>query len=434
MHTSSGGQSNPREYEISLSAAYDVGIVRAVYRLYLHPLSHYPGPRLAAIPKPWYERYWNFYQNGLLLFEIDRLHQRLGPVIRIAPNELHINDPEVFLEMTKISSQFTKDPNFYDFITFPSTSVGETDPVCHRIRRQVLTPAFSPSRVQEMAPMVKSKADHLLGRFEEFANRDEPVSMFRGTKAFMMDVISSVVFGKEMGCIADPDFRNKFIEYLHVTFEMGWTATAFPNLTRFSLFLPGWLSESLFPVPIMELKKKCIGLMDSYLRERDAPTVGSQSNKSEERDFNRSIIIDLLVDPASARDQFHERVTKELATTFPDTREEITYDKAKELPYLTVIIKEILRYSSPLPGKAPRVPDLFLPERWLAADASHLEKYMTSFYRGTRQCFGKEEPILRSLAYCEMYTLLANLFRRFKLETYYTTDADMQWIDLLMTL
>ena len=161
-----------------------------------------------------------------------------GPVIRIAPNELHINDPEVFQEITKIGSQFTKDSGFYDFITFPGTSIGETDPVRHRVRRQVLTPAFSPARVQELAPMVKSKADNLLSRFEEFATRDEPINMFRATKAYTMDVISTIVFGKELGCISDPKFRNKFIEYLHSTFEMGWTATAFPNMTRFSLSLP----------------------------------------------------------------------------------------------------------------------------------------------------------------------------------------------------
>lgn len=39
----------------------------------------------------------------------------------------------------------------------------------------------------------------------------------------------------------------------------------------------------------------------------------------------------------------------------------------------------------------------------------------------------------RSLAFCEMYTLLANLFRKFHVEIHNTTDDDMKWIDLLFT-
>jgi cytochrome P450 len=179
----------------------------------------------------------------------------VGPVIRIAPNELHINDPEVFQEITKVGSQFTKDPGFYDFITFPGTSIGETDPIRSRIRRQVLTPAFSPARVQELIPMVKEKVDRLLGRFLESSHRSEPVDIFMAVKAFTMDVISEIVLGKELGCMKDPGYKNQFIEYLHSTFDMGWTATAFPNLTVFSLSLPEWISALLFPIPIMEFKK-----------------------------------------------------------------------------------------------------------------------------------------------------------------------------------
>jgi len=113
--------------------------------------------------------------------------------------------------------------------------------------------------------------------------------------------------------------------------------------------------------------------MDSYLRERDAPTIRNQGTKSEKTDFNRSVIIDLLVDPTSAKDhsvlgasqlaeevimllsagndttsnvmiigifqvlrhpEIHKKVSDELATNFPKSNEEITYDKAKKLPYL----------------------------------------------------------------------------------------------------
>jgi cytochrome P450 len=101
--------------------------------------------------------------------------------------------------MTKVGSQFTKDPGFYSFVTFPGTSIGENDPARNRVRRQVLTPAFSPARVPELAPVVKEKVDRLLGRFLESSNRSEPVNIFMAVKAFTMDVISEIVPGERTG-------------------------------------------------------------------------------------------------------------------------------------------------------------------------------------------------------------------------------------------
>ncbi|KAF1956651.1 cytochrome P450 [Byssothecium circinans] len=488
---------------VAVSSTYIVfWILRAIYRLFFHPLARYPGSKVAAVSKPWYEWYWNFHQKGMLLFEIERLHERLGPVIRIAPNELHINDPEVFREMTRVGSTFTKDPSFYNYITFRGTSVGETDPARSRIRRQVLAPAFSPARVQELAPTIKAKVDWLLARFEDSAGRSEAVDVSMAVKAFTMDVVSEIVLGNELGCMKNPNYKNQFMEHLHSTFDMGWTATAFPNLTAFSLSLPEWLSERLFTVPIMDFKKNCVSLVDDYLRERDLPRVGVTPGSSKKVDFNKSVVIDTLVDPTSAKDHsilnasqlaeevvmllsagndttsdaiivgiyqivrngsVHKQLIHELTTAIRGLDEEITYNKVKKLPYLSAVIKETLRYSNPLPGKAPRVvpqggmmlyghkvpaktvvntssyllnrhPSVwgsdsfeFRPERWLGSNAAHLDKYMTSFYRGTRQCLGKD------LAICEMYTLLANLFRRFELEIYNTTDDDMKWVDLLLT-
>lgn len=193
---------------------------RALYRIYLHPLSRYPGSKVAAASAAWYEWYWNFHRPGQLLFEIERLHQRYGPVIRIGPDDLHINDPEVFQDVTRVGSKFLKDPKFYNFISFPSTSIGLTDPVAHRIRRQVLTPAFSPARVQELAPFVKKKVDRLMARLEGFAKSSAPIDVNAASKAFTMDIISKILFGQEVGCLDEEDFRNDFVRYIREAFEM----------------------------------------------------------------------------------------------------------------------------------------------------------------------------------------------------------------------
>ena len=49
-----------------------------VYRLYLHPLAKFPGPKLAALTK-WYEAYYEIWPlNGKFSFHIEDLHKQYG--------------------------------------------------------------------------------------------------------------------------------------------------------------------------------------------------------------------------------------------------------------------------------------------------------------------------------------------------------------------
>ena len=82
----------------------------------------------------------------------------------------------------------------------------------------------------------------------------------------------------------------------------------------------------------------------------------------------------------------------------------------------------------------------FKPERWLAADTNELENRMLSFSKGSRGCMGikyefqtlmyeSEAHIEHSLAYAELFTTFAYVFREFDLELYDTTTHDMDWHD-----
>ena len=48
-----------------------------IYRLFLHPLAHFPGPKLAAISR-WYEAYYDVVQGGQYTFKIAKLHKEYG--------------------------------------------------------------------------------------------------------------------------------------------------------------------------------------------------------------------------------------------------------------------------------------------------------------------------------------------------------------------
>lgn len=55
--------------------AYIVGL--GIYRLYLHPLAKFPGPRIAALTL-WYEFYHDVIRGGQYVFKIDELHKQYG--------------------------------------------------------------------------------------------------------------------------------------------------------------------------------------------------------------------------------------------------------------------------------------------------------------------------------------------------------------------
>ena len=53
-------------------------VASALYRLYLHPLSRYPGPSVVAVSSSWYEWHWNYRKHGEMIFELERLHKKYG--------------------------------------------------------------------------------------------------------------------------------------------------------------------------------------------------------------------------------------------------------------------------------------------------------------------------------------------------------------------
>lgn len=59
------------------SAVYCLALT--LYRLLLHPLSAFPGPRLAAVTS-WYEAYYEIVLNGQYSNKISQLHDQYGTI------------------------------------------------------------------------------------------------------------------------------------------------------------------------------------------------------------------------------------------------------------------------------------------------------------------------------------------------------------------
>ena len=68
-------------------------LIRAIYRITLHPLARFLGPKLAAITSLWAASY-DLSKQDSLIFHLHALHDQYGPIVRVRPNEVHIFDWE----------------------------------------------------------------------------------------------------------------------------------------------------------------------------------------------------------------------------------------------------------------------------------------------------------------------------------------------------
>lgn len=67
-------------YVSALALPLGLLVLRTVYHLYFHPLSSFPGPKLAAATFL-YEFYYDVVKSGMYIWEIERMHEKYGKYI-----------------------------------------------------------------------------------------------------------------------------------------------------------------------------------------------------------------------------------------------------------------------------------------------------------------------------------------------------------------
>jgi cytochrome P450 len=166
-----------------------------VYRLYLSPIAHFPGPRLAAWTY-WYEFWYDVVAEPEYTFKIGRLHKEYGmffstthdtrnftklfqgPIVRINPDEIHVADPD-FYDTIYAGSGRKRDK--WDWITrsfgVDESLIGTLKHDEHRIRRASLSPYFSKQSVRALQPLIDRNMAILLGRLRQFADSGSPLKL-----------------------------------------------------------------------------------------------------------------------------------------------------------------------------------------------------------------------------------------------------------------
>lgn len=73
--------------ECATAAAVLYAIYGSIYRLYLSPVSRFPGRKLAALTY-WYEFYYDGVKGGAYVWEIKKMHQEYGMCCPPRPREI----------------------------------------------------------------------------------------------------------------------------------------------------------------------------------------------------------------------------------------------------------------------------------------------------------------------------------------------------------
>ncbi len=221
------------------------GLYLATYRLYFHPLAKFPGPKLGAATH-WYEAYYDIFSQGggQWTFQIRRLHKRYGPIVRINPDEIHIDDVEYYDVVFCNSAPnrpIDKTEKFRYRFSVPEATVQTGLAEVHRRRRAAIAPCFSKARIRSRNDDLQAVINGISKRLStEYAGTGKVINVNFMWSAMASDIITEIAFARPTDFSSAPDFTSPFAQAItqavnasHVMTHFGFLVTAlnsFPDV------------------------------------------------------------------------------------------------------------------------------------------------------------------------------------------------------------
>ncbi|PWY86892.1 cytochrome P450 [Aspergillus heteromorphus CBS 117.55] len=442
-----------------------------IYRLFFHPLANIPGPRLARATHLY--AFWYNINGGLFYLQVQKLHARYGPVVRITPSEIHLSDPKNCEKIHFIGTRYGKDPDFYGAFGTKTATFTASSPDVHRVKRSALNPFFSRKRVLELEDIVQGKANKLIERMREAFKSTGYIDLHYGFRALSVDVITDYAFDNCYGFLDEQDFGVAFFEMIRGFGPAFWFFQQFPAIQDVALKMPFWLAK-LTNSALIRMMLHHDGSRRQIAQVKDAVDHGEKGTRAtifhtllhpqateghvvptvEELKDEAYIMLAAAADTTGnaltiatynvvRNPEIYTQLTDELKQAFPEPDGTMDFVTLEKLPHLTAIIKESLRLSYGVPGRLPRVvpgPGAEfnghqVPAGTVVSMSSwtmhhdknlfpHPEKFDPSRWIDPAESktlekylfsFGKgsRQCIGMPLAYCELYVTLGRVFRQY---------------------
>ncbi|KAL3424553.1 pisatin demethylase [Phlyctema vagabunda] len=198
---------------LALPVLYGLGWV--IYARYFHPLSKIPGPFLATISRLWYMH--KIWTEDVEKFERN-LHEKHGPLIRIAPNEISCSDPEAFANIYRFTNALDKSAFYEPFNTTGTSPHGDVfsckSDKKHGQRRRITSSVYSMSNVAKSEQYIDSCSQLLTERLDRFADSDKPCDIGEWLHWYTFDIIGELFYGRSFGFVDEGKDQNDWIKSL----------------------------------------------------------------------------------------------------------------------------------------------------------------------------------------------------------------------------
>ncbi|KAK4183986.1 Pisatin demethylase [Podospora australis] len=444
-------------------------------------LSHIPGPKLAAFSK-----YWMVRESVKLRFPqaVKELNDKHGPLVRVGPNDIVTNDPEVLRKMMVVRSPYTRGP-WYDAWRLNPTRdnlFSMRDDVAHTALRNKMVAGYSGKENLSMETTIETEIARLIDLIERkyisTSTTYRPMDFGQKAQYFTLDVISDLAFGQPLGYLEKDDDVYDYIKITTASIPAMLTLGCVPTLanllqSRFLRFLLPKETDKIGFGAFIGVTNKVVAqrfskdaapqpdMLGSFMRhglnleEAQGEAIlqvvaGSDTSAST----IRAVMLHLLSNPPAYK-KLQAEIDEAIATG--KISSPIKDSEARNLPYLQACIREGLRILPPAGGaffkEVPKggdvlcgvfVPggtqvgvsclaihhdkktygedaELYRPERWLDEDEDRVEKMRQTVDMVFH--YGKWQCPGRTVALMEFNKIFVELLRRFEFSTVNPTAA-----------
>lgn len=304
------------------------------------------------------------------------IHERYGPVVRIAPDELAFADASAWKDIMghqPKGDEVGKWVKFYRPVDGVKVDITSADREEHGRLRRLLAHGFSDRSMREQEPLIGGYVDLLMRRLREHC-RDgtQALDMAAWYNFTTFDVIGDLALGESFGCLERSDW-HPWVRNIFTTVQMGTylqSAAHFPTLAKLLVmmipesFKKGFQKHReltrLRVQKRMQWGKVRHDLIEGLLTKQDEWQMplsmieahaglliiaGSETTAT----FLSGVTYLLLQNPEALA-----KLTHEVRSTFT-SEGEITINTASRLTYILACLDEALRCYPPVPGGLPRV-------------------------------------------------------------------------------